>query len=86
MAREIVTFSGPTHQIKLSDQQKVVDQILDHLGMQVVQVKPGCYVVENVNELPETAIYPRALTDNDNPPLTRKQLKRMKPNGRRKKV
>lgn len=44
-ADRIVVFSNGPNQIKLDDQRKVVDILIDRLGFEVVEIKSGVYDV-----------------------------------------
>lgn len=50
MAEKVVRFDGPKDLIELSYQRKVVDMILDHLGIEVVKMKDGIYTVRDVKK------------------------------------
>jgi hypothetical protein len=86
MAERVVTFSGIKDKVPLHLQQRIVDQILMHLGIEIVNLKGEVYVIRDRGPSAMTSkqIELAAYNDPDNQPLTKDELKRMKPKGKKK--
>lgn len=51
MAERRVTFTGPNEMNHLH-QRLVMDKILDHLGIEVINIKGECYVIRDFKRTP----------------------------------
>jgi hypothetical protein len=67
MAERIVTFGPGPNQMNPEHQRKVVDQLLMHLGVEVLHIKDEIYVVRDYKKVP-TPFKPEKV-------LTAKQLR-----------